>query len=498
MLRVAVCAYGLVSSASGPTDGTIEMQDGLTGMQKIDEANENNWTEARVILRRGLLSHEKAAEKHTMHTAIILRGNGSDMIIEALRRRPWWRIAQGGQGAGMNGISLWWGGNGQAFDFAGSGISAANRPRQLVNKFHHNAEICVKARLALNLRRYAKAANIDLASILPMTFVVKAGSNDKESSRELTAFRAQAAEHEDAMWIVKPSNRNRGFGIEVLATPKAVEGHLKQKKPGSTWVIQRYIKYPLLIGGRKFDVRQYVLVTPDFRVYMYKDSYVRTSSTSYDATDLEDRSIHLTNDYVQKHLDTYGAHEDANKLSFSEFQAVLDKTPLQDGRIMSAEDDLWPAMKHCIRHTFSCAMPHLAGQKSSGCSFEVFGLDFMIDGNGQVVLIEVNTSPALLRHGRHLTEMLPRLIEEIFQKAVDPVCPPPVASQQPQQTSRDANESGPAVGYLDQFELVDVPSPPIAGSRIVSERLVGIKRDSNAPTPLLPPIGQRARATIWR
>jgi len=58
-------------------------------------------------------------------------------------------------------------------------------------------------------------------------------------------------------------------------------------------------------------------------------------------------------------------------------------------------------------------------------AFELFGFDFMLDSQFQLKLIEINTSPALFRHGTHLTEMLPRMIEEVVQKCIDPVFPPP-------------------------------------------------------------------------
>jgi hypothetical protein len=58
---------------------------------------------------------------------------------------------------------------------------------------------------------------------------------------------------------------------------------------GSTWVVQKYIEQPLLLGGRKFDIRSYVLITPDKQVFFYNDSYVRTSSTAYTLENLEDR-----------------------------------------------------------------------------------------------------------------------------------------------------------------------------------------------------------------
>ena len=60
-------------------------------------------------------------------------------------------------------------------------------------------------------------------------------------------------------------------------------------RTGSQWVVQKYIEQPLLISGRKFDIRSYCLLTPDHKVHIYKHSYIRTSSTAYDLTNLQDR-----------------------------------------------------------------------------------------------------------------------------------------------------------------------------------------------------------------
>ena len=51
------------------------------------------------------------------------------------------------------------------------------------------------------------------------------------------------------------------------------------------------------------------------------------------------------NDAVQIQYEAYGAFEDANKLSFDEFQAKLDSQPLPDGRRLSVSNDLMPAMR---------------------------------------------------------------------------------------------------------------------------------------------------------
>ncbi len=48
-----------------------------------------------------------------------------------------------------------------------------------------------------------------------------------------------------------------------------------------TFVIQKYIEKPLLIGNRKFDIRIWVLVTQDMDVYIFKEGYIRTSSEEF-------------------------------------------------------------------------------------------------------------------------------------------------------------------------------------------------------------------------
>ncbi len=56
-------------------------------------------------------------------------------------------------------------------------------------------------------------------------------------------------------------------------------------------MVQKYIEQPLLIDGRKFDIRSYCLITPDHKIHMYKHSYIRTSSTAFDLSNLEDRQV---------------------------------------------------------------------------------------------------------------------------------------------------------------------------------------------------------------
>lgn len=66
--------------------------------------------------------------------------------------------------------------------------------------------------------------------------------------------------------------------------------------------------------------------------------------------------------------------------------------------------------------------------------FELFGLDFMIDQNFKVWLIEENTNPALEICCTLLSRIIPSLIDNVFRYyniyytyriALDPIFPPP-------------------------------------------------------------------------
>lgn len=70
-------------------------------------------------------------------------------------------------------------------------------------------------------------------------------------------------------------------------------------------LLNRYIDNPLLIGGKKFDLRLYVLVTSfrPLKVYLFKMGFCRFCTVKYDTslTELDNMYVHLTNVSVQKH-----------------------------------------------------------------------------------------------------------------------------------------------------------------------------------------------------
>lgn len=71
------------------------------------------------------------------------------------------------------------------------------------------------------------------------------------------------------------------------------------------------------------------------------------------------------------------------------------------GGKLNMKEGVFPQMKECAAAIFRHVTSKLNPMNISYC-FELFGVDFMVDESGKVYLIEINTSPALFRKGKHL------------------------------------------------------------------------------------------------
>jgi len=112
------------------------------------------------------------------------------------------------------------------------------------------------------------------------------------------------------MWIVKPAAKSRGRGI---ATFMDLSKLLKCVDAGtgrfSQWVVQKYVENPLIIAKRKFDLRQWVLVTNwnPLTIYFYDECYARFSVEEYstEVCDLDNSYVHLVNNSIGKNSERF-------------------------------------------------------------------------------------------------------------------------------------------------------------------------------------------------
>lgn len=104
-----------------------------------------------------------------------------------------------------------------------------------------------------------------------------------------------------------------------------------------TFVVQKLIERPMLYLKRKFDIRQWVLLSSfDGRVYVYRECYVRTSSTEYvphdpAAPSEEQLFMQLTNNAVQKDGADYGKFEEGNIISSHTLFEYIAQSPEAKG-----------------------------------------------------------------------------------------------------------------------------------------------------------------------
>jgi hypothetical protein len=74
------------------------------------------------------------------------------------------------------------------------------------------------------------------------------------------------------VWVLKPSYGSKGMGVRLLNGDEGLSAVLGERD--SRRVVQKYVERPLLIGGYKFDIRCWVLVTewsPQLRAWFYDD-----------------------------------------------------------------------------------------------------------------------------------------------------------------------------------------------------------------------------------
>ena len=267
---------------------------------------------------------------------------------------------------------------------------------QRVNHFRNHFELTRKDNLAKHLRRARKAAertndDIQLAalSIVPETFHLP-----HELSLFTQYYRSLWVSGERPVWIMKPVGSSQGRGIFLVDRMSQIT-EWKDCEQTVPYIVQRYISSPLLISGRKFDLRVYALVTSysPLCVWIYRTGFARFTNRIYSLSDLSDHAAHLTNVAVQKKTDGY------DKLSGGKWDLRRLKQYLK-GRTKPAEtfgtscpvDCLFKAVEDLMLITLKTVSAVIIRDKHC---FELYGFDVLIDSEMKPWLLEVNASPSL-------------------------------------------------------------------------------------------------------
>ncbi|XP_060835635.1 polyglutamylase complex subunit TTLL1-like [Rhopalosiphum padi] len=276
------------------------------------------------------------------------------------------------------------------------------KDNQMINHFPNHHELSRKDMLIKNIKRYRRELEKEGSPLakrlngkylyldfIPVTFLLPA---------DYSLFVEEYRKVGPSTWIMKPVGKSQGTGIFLINRLSKLKKWSRDTKYQNfntstikeSYVISKYINNPLLIGGKKFDLRLYVLVTSfrPLKAYLFKSGFCRFCTAKYNTsvTDIDNLLIHLTNVSIQKQADEYNTMH-GGKLSVQNLRLFLEST-----RGKTVTDELFDNIVWLIVHSLKSVSYIMTNDRHC---FECYGYDIIIDDNLKPWLIEVNASPSL-------------------------------------------------------------------------------------------------------
>ena len=292
---------------------------------------------------------------------------------------------------------------------------------QLLNHIPNERALVTKGPLASHLKAFDPAQgtyDLSLSDFLPETYRL-----DLDDDRRAFLDRLPGRDSRENPWIVKPSNLSQGKGIRILwrfdwlrdlyAKPGSdgadlaidIDGHDK-------FVIQRYIRNPLLLEGRKSEVRLYFLIAclDPLLVLLYREGTVRLNSLPFKLDDFDNVLIHVTNVYQQER------HPDFDpglrlKWDFAELQAYLTHE-LKIAGPRFIERELKPRLKKILAFAVDATIAELRETPPRGQFFGLYGADIILDDRLRPWLTEVQLNPGLSHDDPVKKRIVPAMLRE--------------------------------------------------------------------------------------
>lgn len=225
------------------------------------------------------------------------------------------------------------------------------------------------------------------------------------------------------IWIAKPAGLSRGRGIQVFSHLEEIEEYTRGKD--HNWIVQKYIENPLIISNRKFDVRIWVLVTDlnPLTIWFWDKPYCRFPAADYNADNLNDRFVHLTNNSVGKYAKEILTIGDGNMWFIEQLQEYLIQTTGRD----VWEQELKQKCRDIVIYSLQAVQDCLDTRRGS---MELLGYDIMIDENYNAWLIEVNSSPTM-EYSTGVTKVLAHNVMESIVKVISDYTMPSKSKRRP-------------------------------------------------------------------
>lgn len=286
-------------------------------------------------------------------------------------------------------------------------------PHQKVNHFPNNYELTRKDSMYKNLRRCRKQLEkenkieeVKKYNFFPLTFYMP---------NEFALFMDEYKKSQNSMWIMKPAGKAQGRGIFLITSINQIISWRNSLKGGQEnlmnelYIAQKYIMNPLLVGGKKFDLRIYALVTSynPLTVYLYRNGFARFTHHRYsnNMQDFGNNLVHLTNVAVQKTSDNYDK-DIGGKWELRNLKIYL-MSKYGRARVNQLFTDIQEIVLKCL----------FAVQKvivNDRHCFELYGYDILIDDNLKPWLIEINANSSLTANTAKDNEMKVKMLDDML------------------------------------------------------------------------------------
>eukprot|EP00928_Gymnodinium_smaydae_P047512 TRINITY_DN31713_c0_g1_i1.p1 TRINITY_DN31713_c0_g1~~TRINITY_DN31713_c0_g1_i1.p1 ORF type:complete len:418 (+),score=48.82 TRINITY_DN31713_c0_g1_i1:37-1254(+) len=244
------------------------------------------------------------------------------------------------------------------------------REKQWLSHIPGIGAVCTKQGLA-----EALAASGQVFAWAPKTWCLP-----KDSKNMLTF----CEKHPRCPLVYKPSAAGMGEAVFLMLGHVDAERKIGMMK-GRAAIAQRYIERPLLIDGRKCDLRLYVLVVVPaagmpWHSFLFREGLVRICVQPYtppSRSTLHHTAVHLTNTAVSS------LQADGSSICCTETLAAL-ATRLG----AEAWAATWQEVLRVLQQTLECCQPRVP---PSSCScFQIIGADVLLDDQLAPHLLELN------------------------------------------------------------------------------------------------------------
>lgn len=232
---------------------------------------------------------------------------------------------------------------------------------------------------------------------------------------EYTLFLDEYKKSPNQLWIMKPVGKAQGRGIFIITNQNQLVTWKNSLKGGQEnlvnelYIAQKYVMNPLLIGGKKFDLRIYVLVTTynPLTVYFYRTGFARFTSQRY-STNFEEVSnmmVHLTNVAIQKNSDTY------DKVTGGKWDLRSLKIYLYARYGREKVNQLFNDIQDIVLKSLFSVQKVIVNDRHC---FELYGYDILIDDDLKPWLIEINSNPSLTASTPKDCEMKVKMLDDML------------------------------------------------------------------------------------